>query len=145
MSGASRVLLRIIGGHPLRFARASLTGKTVRALSTPQVASENFYSASTPQSDVERYTALLDEEYIGRQTVDFTILSLPKPQRVTTPLLVLGAECDACFSQDEIRKTASAYGTEAEFFPNMGHNMMLEPGWQAVAERIDGWLAAHGL
>ena len=32
---------------------------------------------------------------------------------------------------------------EAEIFPDMGHDMMLEPGWQAVAERIDGWLTAH--
>jgi hypothetical protein len=27
----------------------------------------------------------------------------------------------------------------------MGHNMMLEPGWQAVAERIDNWLGGQGL
>jgi pimeloyl-ACP methyl ester carboxylesterase len=145
VSGASRGLLRIVARHPLRFARASLTGKSLRALSTPQVTRENFYSASTPQSDVERYTALLDEEYYGRQTFDFTILSLPKPQQVTTPLLGLGAESDAVLSQDEIRKTARAYGTEAEFFADMGHNMMLEPQWKAVGERIDGWLTARGL
>ncbi len=30
-------------------------------------------------------------------------------------------------------------------FVHMGHNMMLEPGWQAVAERIDNWLTARGL
>jgi pimeloyl-ACP methyl ester carboxylesterase len=145
VSGASRGLLRIMARHPLRSARIFVTGKSLRALSTPQVTRENFYSASTPESDVERYTALLDEEYFGRQLFDFTMLSLPKPQRVTTPLLVLGAESDAVFSQDEIRKTARAYGTEAEFFPNMGHNMMLEPGWQAVAGRIDGWLTGQGL
>ena len=122
-----------------------LTGRSLRALNTPRAARENFYSASAPESDVERYTALLDEEYAGRQTFDLTMLSLPKPQRVTSPLLVLGAESDACFSQGEIRKTARAYGTEAEFFPNMGHNMMLEPGWQAVAGRLDGWLTTRGL
>ena len=144
VSGAGRGLLRIVARHPLRCARAALNGKSLRALSTPQVARENFYSASTPQSHVERYTALLDEEYYGRQSFDFTILSLPKPQQVTTPLLVLGAESDAVFSQDEIRKTARAYGTKAEFFP-MGHNMMLEPGWQAVAERFDGWLLNQNL
>jgi pimeloyl-ACP methyl ester carboxylesterase len=144
VSGASRALLRILGRHPLRSARAMLTGRSLRALNTPRAARENFYSASTPESDVERYTALLDEEYAGRQTFDLTMLSLPKPQRVTTPLLVLGAESDACFSQGEIRKTARAYGTEAEFFP-MGHNMMLEPGWQAVAGRLDGWLTRRGL
>jgi pimeloyl-ACP methyl ester carboxylesterase len=145
VGGAGRSLARIVGRHPLLFARASLTGKSLRALSTPKVGRENFYSAGTPESDVARYTALLDEEYFGRQTIDLTMLSLPKPQRVTTPLLVLGAESDACFSQDEIRETARAYGTEAEIFPDMGHNMMLEPGWAAVAERIHTWLETHDL
>jgi pimeloyl-ACP methyl ester carboxylesterase len=145
VSGAGRALGRIMKRHPLRLASATLTGRSLRALNTPQAARENFYSAGTPESDVVRYTALLDEEYAGRQTFDLTMLSLPRPERVTTPLLVLGAEHDACFSQDEVRKTAHAYGTEAEFFPDMGHNMMLEPGWQAVAERIDSWLATHGL
>ncbi len=145
VSGAGRALVRIMKRHPLRSTRAALTGRSLRALNTPQAARENFYSANTLESDVVRYTALLDEEYAGRQTFDLTMLSLPRPQRVTTPLLVLGAEHDACFSQDEVRKTARAYGTEAEFFPDMGHNMMLEPGWQAVAERIDGWFATQGL
>jgi pimeloyl-ACP methyl ester carboxylesterase len=145
VSGASRALLRIMGRHPLRFARAMLAGKSLRAVNTPQAARENFYSARSSEADIARYAALLDEEYVGRQLFDLTVLSLPKPHRVTTPLLVLGAECDACFSQDEVRKTARAYGTEAVFFPNMGHNMMLEPEWQAVAEAIDGWLVGRGL
>ncbi|MEE6140194.1 hypothetical protein SKC41_28230 [Mycobacterium sp. 050128] len=80
-----------------------------------------------------------------RQTLDLTMLSLAAASRVITPLLVLGAECDGCFSQDEMRKTARANGTEAEFFPGMGHIMMLEPGWQAVAERIDHWLTGQDL
>ena len=25
-------------------------------------------------------------------------------------------------------------------FPDMGHNMMLEPGWASVAERIHSWM-----
>ena len=145
VSGAIRVLVRIMGRHPLRAARATLRGKSLRALNTPRAVRENFYSAATPEADIARYTALLDEEYAGRQSFDLTMLSLPKPERVTTPLLVLGAEYDACCSQDEIQKTARAYGTEAEFFSGMGHNMMLEPGWQAVAERIDGWLTGQGL
>jgi len=46
----------------------------------------------------------------------------------------------------EARATARAYDTEAEIiFSDIGHNMMLEPGWQAVAERIVGWLTGRGL
>jgi alpha-beta hydrolase superfamily lysophospholipase len=92
-----------------------------------------------------RYTARLDEEYAGKLTLDTTLLNLPKPERVTTPLLVLGAEDDGCFTQKEVRATAHAYRTEAEIFPDMGHDMMLEPKWAAVAERIHAWLGTHDL
>ena len=38
---------------------------------------------------------------------------------------------------------ATVYGVEPHIFPGMGHNMMLEPGWRSVAERIADWFAAH--
>lgn len=65
-------------------------------------------------------------------------------ERVTTPLLVLEAE-DVCWGPKMARDIARAYRTDVEFFPKMGHNMMLEPGWQTVAERIDAWLTTRGL
>ncbi|MGH3564266.1 MAG: alpha/beta hydrolase, partial [Mycobacterium sp.] len=58
-------------------------------------------------------------------------------------LLVLGAEEDGAHTRKEVLATARAYRTEAEFFPTMGHNMMLEPGWAAVAQRIHSWLGAR--
>ncbi len=60
-------------------------------------------------------------------------------------MLVLGGSDDGCFTVEEAHATARAYGTEAEIFPDMGHNMMLEPGWQAVAGKIEGWLTGRGL
>ncbi|MFZ3306737.1 MAG: hypothetical protein WA227_24555, partial [Mycobacterium sp.] len=39
---------------------------------------------------VIRYAAALGEEFGGRLTLDLWVLNLPKPERVTTPLLVLG-------------------------------------------------------
>jgi hypothetical protein len=60
-------------------------------------------------------------------------------------VLVLGAELDGFFDRRVVAATARAYRTEAEFFPAMGHNMMLEAGWESVADRIDSWLRAQGL
>jgi pimeloyl-ACP methyl ester carboxylesterase len=80
-----------------------------------------------------------------RVSIDCLLLNLPRPQRVTAPVLVLGAEEDGAHTQNEVRATGRAYRTQAEFFPAMGHNMMLEPGWEAVAERIDSWLRTRGL
>ena len=67
-----------------------------------------------------------------------------RPERVKTPLLVLEAE-EVSWGPKMALDIAGAYSVDAEFFPEMGHNMMLEPGWQAVADRIDSWLGGQGV
>jgi pimeloyl-ACP methyl ester carboxylesterase len=141
--GYLRSNLRLLKQHPWHFARIALTGKSLASVNTPRLARERFFSAHTPEADVREYARRLTEES-ARAGVD-GLLSLPRPKRVTTTLLVLGAHDDGAVTRKEVRATARAYRTEAEFFPNMGHNMMLEPGWAAVAERIHTWLGTHGL
>ncbi len=136
--------LRWIRKRPSHFAKMAITGKALPYIATPQLARERFFSAHTPETDVLSYAARLQEDS-ARIGLDCALLKLPRPKRVTTPLLVLGADEDGAHTREEILATARAYDTEAEFFPNMGHNMMLEAGWADVAERIDTWLAAHGL
>ena len=143
--GAGGFLLRAAKRHPLHTLRTILTTKSLHGVKTPKLAREHFFSPETPESDVVRYTARLNEEYTGRLTLEQVLLSLPKTERVTTPLLVLGAARDGCFTTEEIHATARAYRTDAEIFPDMGHNMMLEPGWPNIAERIHNWLGDQGL
>jgi pimeloyl-ACP methyl ester carboxylesterase len=135
--------LRWIKRHPWHFAKMTVTGKSLPYVSTPQLARERFFSAHTPDSVVLNYAIRLQEES-ARSGVD-GLRNLPRPERVTATMLVLGALDDGAVTEKEVHATARAYRTEAEFFPNMGHNMMLEPGWAAVAERIDDWLGTHGL
>jgi pimeloyl-ACP methyl ester carboxylesterase len=94
------------------------------------------------------------QKYLGNRSVEpdsmravflDQVFRLPKPRRITTPLLVLGGEDDGLISNDKVRATARPYRTEAEFFPKMGHMMMTEPGWAEVAERIHAWLCARGI
>jgi pimeloyl-ACP methyl ester carboxylesterase len=140
-TGITGFLLRRFRRHPWHTAAALARTRSLRGIGgTPELAREAFFSASTPDADVARYTALLCEEYALRIAVDMLLLELPKRHLVTAPLLVLGADDDACFTQKEVRSTATAYQTEAEFFPNMSHDAMLDPGWIAVAERIHDWL-----
>ncbi len=65
----------------------------------------------------------------------------PRDRVVSTPVLVLGAEKDATFPAFDVARTAAAFGVEAEIFPDMAHDMMLEPGWREVADRIMRWAA----
>jgi uncharacterized lipoprotein YddW (UPF0748 family) len=59
----------------------------------------------------------------------------PRPGRV----LVLGARTRRVFTADEIDRTAAAYHNQAEILAGMGHDLMLDPGWPQVADRIHTW------
>jgi pimeloyl-ACP methyl ester carboxylesterase len=144
-SGVLRTTLRIARHHSMQFVKANVALRLAPLVATPELARDLLFSASTPDTQVNSYQQRLqDESY--RAFLDMLALDLVKTKRVNrVPMLVLGAEDDTIIvSQRQIRRTAAVYGTEAEIFP-VGHDMMLEPGWQAVAERIDGWLTAQRL
>ena len=136
--------LRFALRHPLVFLKALLTLRMYPVVGTPDLAREALFSVDTPDEQVARHFSRLQNESF-RAYLDMMLLSLPRPRRVTTPLLVLGAGDDMLISAGEVEATARAYGTEAEFFPDMGHDMMLEDGWQAVADRILAWLDERNL
>ncbi len=142
--GIAGFLLRRFGLHPWLTAGHLAITKSLGSIGgTPELAREAFFSRLTPDADVARYTARLDEEYLGKHVLDMLLLDRPRPDRVRAPLLILGAEGDRCFTTKEVRATAAAYHTEAEIFPSMGHDMMLEPKWDDVAERIHAWLGMN--
>ena len=142
--GMVRATLRVAARHPLAFMKANLMMSMFPVVSTPQLAQEAFFSADMPKDKVSRYySQLQDESY--RAYLDMMGLSLPRPERVKTPILVLGAADDRLISPSEVEATARAYRTQAELLPDMAHDMMLEAGWQVVADRILGWLDDQGL
>jgi hypothetical protein len=120
--GAFGYVLRQFKRHPCRATQMTITGKSLRHVNTPKLARENFFSAQTPESQVLRYPARLQEEFAGKWSFDELLLNLPRPQGVTTPLIVLGAECDGSITTTEVRATAPTYRTEAEIFPDIGHD-----------------------
>jgi pimeloyl-ACP methyl ester carboxylesterase len=136
--------LRWIRRHPSHFVKMTFTGRALPYINPPELARRRFFSPHTPEADVRKYAGRLQEDS-SRIGIDCLLLRLPRPKRVKAPVLVLGADEDGAHTRNEIIATAKAYGTRAEFFPDMGHNMMLEPGWATVAERIDSWLGTHGL
>ncbi|MFZ1102508.1 MAG: hypothetical protein WAN86_06640 [Hyphomicrobiaceae bacterium] len=97
-----------------------------------------FFTPDTPQEIVDHcFACLQDESYLA--FID-TMMVLPRPHRVHVPVLVLGGERDSLFTVAEVHKTARAYQTEAEIFPGMGHDMMLDTDWRKLADRIGAWI-----
>lgn len=137
--GLMRATLRSLLRHPLAFTKAALTLSMFPMVGTPRLARETLFSADMPQAQVQSYfERLQDESY--RAYLDMLGLNLPRPSQVKTPLLVLGAADDRTITPREVKATARAYGTQVEILPNLAHDVMLEPGWQRVADRILAWL-----
>ncbi len=143
-AGILATTLRVIVHHPIEYAKLTLTLSLFPLVATPELAREFLFSNSLPETQVRAYAQRLqDESYLA--FLDILILNLPRPQRVTTPLLVMGAAQDAIFYPNEVEATARAYHTQATIFPNLAHDMMLDTGWQKVADQMIAWLAERGL
>ena len=138
VSGTWRFILKLIRRYPLRFLRFNLTMSAWPVVETPALTREWFYSNSVPEERiVQHFERLQDESF--RAALDMMGMSLPRPGKVKSPVLVLAAENDEIFPVMQEQATARAYGTEAVIFPGMAHSMMSEPGWQHVADHILAW------
>ena len=142
--GLLETTLRLALRHPWPFLKANLTLSLYPLVSTPGLARDLFFSPGITKDAVCIYQARISDE-LFLEFVDMLGLNLPKPQRVKTPILALGAGSDASFSQSQIDATAGAYHTQATIFPDMNHAMMLEAGWQDVADKITAWLTEKEL
>ena len=143
-AGAMRTTLNIAMRHPAAFLKANATLKLYPIVGTPELTREAFFSADMHEEKVRNYYHRIQNESY-RAFLDMMLLKLPRPRRVKTPMLILGAANDTIFSNHEVKASAQAYRTQAEIFDDMAHDMMLEAGWQSVADRILSWLEERGM
>ncbi len=133
--GAIPASLRVAAHHPAVFARVNATLNMAPMVRTEALVRELFFTPDAPAEVVRRcHERIGNESYLAY--LDLLGLVRTRPRKVSTPVLVLGAEGDGIFTVAEIERTARAYGTAAVILPG-GHDMMLDGSWEAVAERIE--------
>lgn len=135
--------LRYARRHPLALLKSVLTLDLYPLVGTPALGKAALFSPDTPDDYALAYQQRLQSESF-RFWLDAALLNRPNPDGVHATMLVLSAERDTIFTRREQQDTAQAYDTQAEFFP-LAHDGILEPGWQAVADRIVAWLNEKGL
>ena len=138
-TGLLPTAIRTARRQPRVFAKVNLTLSLLPLIATPQLVGEAFFSKDLPEEQLlEYWKQTQDDSFMA--FLDMVLLDLPKPEKVKTPLLVLGAARDNMIAPGEIDATARAYNTQAEIIPDVAHNSMLEQRWQRVADRILIWL-----
>ena len=138
-AGLLPTAMRTARRQPWVFAKINLTLSLKPLLARPQLLGEAFFSKDLPDELLVKYwEQTQDDSFMA--FLDMVALDLPKPGKVRTPVLVLGAGRDNMIGPREVEATARAYNTQAEIIPGVAHNSMLEQKWQSVAERILAWL-----
>ena len=141
--GTAGVVARLSARHPLAMLQANLLLSLRPLVDTTALVRELFFTTHTPQHLVDTcHARLQDESYLA--FIDMLAFARPAPHRVRAPVLVIGGEMDGIISVAEVQRTARAYGVEPQIVPGMGHSMMLEEGWQDVADRVDAWVRQIG-
>jgi pimeloyl-ACP methyl ester carboxylesterase len=129
---------------PLLVLKVLGTMRLYPVIETTELARWALFSKDMPDETVENYRRKMNDESF-RSYLDELGLNLGRPKKVRTPLLVIGAGDDTVISGKMVRATARAYGTSAEIFPGIAHDVMLETGWERVAGRILDWLTTKDL
>jgi len=113
-------------------------------IETREKARWTLFSENLPDELLQKYYHQMNSESF-RCMLDELGLNLIRTRKIQTPLLVLGAQNDTVIFPFMVQATARKYGTTAEIFQDMAHDVMLEAGWEKVAKRILEWLNSNGL
>lgn len=130
--------LPIMIKNPLLFLKITFRQDYAVMFSTVPLAKNFLFSADADDEKISEYVRRFGSESY-RAALEM-IFNLPKPQRVKVPLLIVGAENDKLIAPLKIEKTARAFNADYKIFPDTAHDMMLERGWQAIADFMIKWL-----
>ena len=131
--------------HPLRLLAATATLSPYGLVKTTERARELFFSEALDEESVRRYQSKLTDDSF-RAFVEMVFFVRPDLKKINArgaPLLVLGGGADRSISRSEVTSTARFYGAETYSFPGQAHDLMLEPDWEEVAERIDSFIRSN--
>lgn len=95
-----------------------------------------MFSNDFPEEKLEKaIVQMQDESFLA--FLEMTALNLPDYRKVITPMLIIGGEKDYLIPEKATRKMAELYKSEVIIVNNAPHNVMMEPGWEKVAEKIE--------
>lgn len=144
-TGLMQSTLRLLLGDPMLFTQMTFMQSLGPGAVNAQIARRAVFSDHLSAAELAQYSRYMQPES-QRALWDMTAGALPRPWRMEVPpMMVMAAQDDTLFTVREAERTADTYGADLHVEPGMAHAMMLEPGWQRVAERLVGWLTERGV
>jgi pimeloyl-ACP methyl ester carboxylesterase len=123
--------------HPWREVLAPLSGRT---LVLDRGLQDELVNNRVPE-ELRAEISCRDVPDSGRASMQMVVgLVSVDVRRVTSPCLVVGGLADRLIPPPEQQRLAAFYGCPMQLH-DRGHMLMLEPGWEEVADGILAWVA----
>jgi len=138
--------LRMMMGDPLLMAQFGLMQTLGSGMADAELARRAVFSDRMAPEDLQRFAHRVQPES-QRALWEMSMHGAARPWLVDAkpPVRVIAGEKDALFSESETRLTAGLWEADWHAIPGMAHAMMLEPGWETVAEEMIRGLWASGV
>ncbi len=134
---------RLLCHHPRDLIASFVQFNPKRVIRDWRICQELFFSEQMPEETVEEHRANLQAESLVATLQMLTGLSVRcrgyRPLN-GTPVLILGAADDQCVCPYCVKWVANKLGVSAKFLPNLAHDMMLDPEWKVVLQKLYEWL-----
>jgi pimeloyl-ACP methyl ester carboxylesterase len=79
----------------------------------------------------------------GRAGRQISVTGVPVDRTaIRCPMRVLSAEYDRFVPAKTVAKVARRYGARLDVIPNRGHTVIMEPGWESLADDVATWIAS---
>ena len=127
-AGALPTMLATTASRPLDVVRA-LVGGTI------PMRSELLFEGLEPAVG-ERYAAMTGRE---SPLVQYELLRRRRIGPTRAPVLVVGTPDDRMVRVADVESTAAMYGVDPVWLPGMGHDVMLDAGWEKALDVVLDW------
>lgn len=139
--GNMGIIPRLIKDMPLPFLKANLGMSWLPVFKEKRNARKVMFSSEYPEEKLEKAVGQMQDESF-RVFLEMVAFNLPDYKKITTPLMIIGGEKDYLIPEKATRKMAELYKSEPVIVKDAPHNIMMESGWEKIAEKISDFFAS---
>lgn len=140
--GLWRLMGKLIMHYPVQFVQSVLSCSWLPVMRNKQRLQRVMFREDFPSQDMDKVmSSLQDESFLA--FLEMVFLRLPKTKKFSVPVLIVGAEKDYLISVADTQRMAKRYGLTPHIIAKASHCVMLESGWEQVAEQIRKFADPH--
>lgn len=140
--GLWHLMGKLVLHYPFHFVQSVLQMSWLPVMKNKKRLQRVMFREDVPPQKMNEVISLLqDESFLAFLEMGF--LKLPKIKQLPVPVLIIGAENDYLISVADTRRMARHYGLSSHIVQGASHCLMLETGWEEVAEDIRKFADPH--